>query len=968
MAEKVEGMKVNFKNGQIDKPSRARQGSEWRKWDFHVHTPFSYLNNQFGDNFDEYVQTLFKKAIEKEISVIGITDYFCIEGYKKIKNEYLDDKAKLGQLFSEDEIAKIKEITLLPNIEFRLDRSVKIDKKNKPSTESKINFHVIFSDTVAIEDIEENFLHRLEIITENWPQSETQYRSLTRRNMEILGEKLKREQLSFQRKSYIYVGMNCTEVNDEKIVSVLKSNRSTFEGKYILCLPSDENLSDVSWSDQGHNFRKILIQRSDVLFNSNQGSIDWGLGKKHPTQQAFIDEFKTLKPCIWGSDAHDPKTLFEPAEQRYTWIKADTTFEGLKQIIYEPEERVRIQKNNPSFADDKPYFSELVIKKEVSIYKNTEDQVCFREVSLPLNKNLVAIIGGRGTGKSMIVDYWAGIFKNISRETQRTEDSERAKDSEYTKTSDFNLKYAKNNIPSPSEETYDGGNDNNLDYIYIPQRRLKEVTEKRNVGDEVKKLLKIEELSFSPEVDKEIQATLNAVIEIRKWFDEENDRGEKPNDRDFVASLKKQNEDYIRSITTEANKEKLETYTANISQIKEIESRITRFADLINKIKKTQEELNKEINAINAQFTEEEGYKKVPEIDFKDQIEALAENSKSAYLLKEEKDNRNNAIKSDFEKDGFTGDLTSLLRNAETYQAQIKWAETQLELISQKEIALEKALNDRAALGVKIKQEYERQKENIDEAWSGILSIHEGKNKELIEKILLKDAKIKVTGEIVFDEQAFFTEFYRIFDRRSVKNIDILKGIYPIHNFEEWIQFVSVREFKEERVEDHQSFFFGMSERSKYLKTIPKITYDGKPLEKLSVGQRGTVYLRLKLATDAFSKPIVFDQPEDDLDNEFIMNELVSIFKQLKKCRQIIIVTHNANLVVNADAEQVIVANNVDERLSYTSGALENSDIIESVCKVLEGGKAAFERRKDKYSSLTNQSLVLPKFTVDASG
>lgn len=54
-------------------------GSEWRKWDLHVHTPFSYLNNQFGNDFDNYVKKLFKKAIEKEIAVIGITDYFCIE-------------------------------------------------------------------------------------------------------------------------------------------------------------------------------------------------------------------------------------------------------------------------------------------------------------------------------------------------------------------------------------------------------------------------------------------------------------------------------------------------------------------------------------------------------------------------------------------------------------------------------------------------------------------------------------------------------------------------------------------------------------------------------------------------------------------------------------------------------------------------------------------------------------------------
>jgi predicted ATPase len=105
----------------------------------------------------------------------------------------------------------------------------------------------------------------------------------------------------------------------------------------------------------------------------------------------------------------------------------------------------------------------------------------------------------------------------------------------------------------------------------------------------------------------------------------------------------------------------------------------------------------------------------------------------------------------------------------------------------------------------------------------------------------------------------------------------------------------------------------------------------------------------MQLATNAFSSPLIFDQPEDDLDNEFITKELVNLIKELKKYRQIIISTHNANLVVTADSEQVIVANNEDERLSYVSGSLENKDIIENVCRILEGGKAAFEKRKYKY-------------------
>lgn len=85
-------------------------GSEWRKWDFHVHTPYSVLNNQFGINasgdsdtgFDRYVQQLFSKAIEKDIWAIGITDYFSIDGYKRIHNNYLNNPTKMAELFPDD--------------------------------------------------------------------------------------------------------------------------------------------------------------------------------------------------------------------------------------------------------------------------------------------------------------------------------------------------------------------------------------------------------------------------------------------------------------------------------------------------------------------------------------------------------------------------------------------------------------------------------------------------------------------------------------------------------------------------------------------------------------------------------------------------------------------------------------------------------------------------------------------------
>ena len=73
------------------------RGSEWRKWDLQVHSPFSALNNGFGQDFEEYAKGLFKEALEKNIAAIGVSDYFSIEGYKQLR-ALRDNAARLESL------------------------------------------------------------------------------------------------------------------------------------------------------------------------------------------------------------------------------------------------------------------------------------------------------------------------------------------------------------------------------------------------------------------------------------------------------------------------------------------------------------------------------------------------------------------------------------------------------------------------------------------------------------------------------------------------------------------------------------------------------------------------------------------------------------------------------------------------------------------------------------------------------
>jgi hypothetical protein len=104
----------------------------------------------------------------------------------------------------------------------------------------------------------------------------------------------------------------------------------------------------------------------------------------------------------------------------------------------------------------------------------------------------------------------------------------------------------------------------------------------------------------------------------------------------------------------------------------------------------------------------------------------------------------------------------------------------------------------------------------------------------------------------------------------------------------------------------------------------------------------------------------LIDQPDENLDNESIYKLLTAYFKTAKTRRQIILITHNPNLVVNADSEQVIVAH-CDRRpdglphITYQSGSLENNippdaGIKQQVCRILEGGVDAFRRRERRYA------------------
>ena len=169
-----------------------------------------------------------------------------------------------------------------------------------------------------------------------------------------------------------------------------KDGASSFQKHYDLFEDVESGSLDA--------LRKSIYSISNCISSSNEEDILYFSGQKKDKKEIVIDKCGSLKPCIHGSDAHTEEKLFTPDDQKYCWIKADTTFEGLKQIIYEPEpgERVKISTIEPDQKDGYKIISKIR-------FTNTKD---FPEHIL-FNKNLCSIIGSRSSGKSALLAYLA---------------------------------------------------------------------------------------------------------------------------------------------------------------------------------------------------------------------------------------------------------------------------------------------------------------------------------------------------------------------------------------------------------------------------------------------------------------------------------------------------------------------------------------------------------------------------------
>src|SRR5690606_28425395 len=251
---------------------------------------------------------------------------------------------------------------------------------------------------------------------------------------------------------------------------------------------------------------KGIINKAHLVFTSAESVERYLSAKSKLTEQNVND---LLFDC---SDAHTFSSQTSEKDRIgncFNWIKGDTTFEGLRQVVFERFERVSVRNTNPQWDYPKPYFSEIKIEN-TEIFG--EGGVKFSSKELPLNPNLVAIIGGRGTGKSLLLDAIAKTFNK----TQKNKRAEKVS----IVSSDFHVTYKKQDN---AEVVYYIQNSNSLDYLHIHQGEVKEIADPSNpekLDSEIKSLLKLpsnEEIQ-TDFPDSSIEKLINEIFDIKDWF------------------------------------------------------------------------------------------------------------------------------------------------------------------------------------------------------------------------------------------------------------------------------------------------------------------------------------------------------------------------------------------------------------------------------------------------------------------
>ncbi|MDQ0660599.1 TrlF family AAA-like ATPase [Paenibacillus sp. W2I17] len=671
---------------------------------------------------------------------------------------------------------------------------------------------------------------------------------------------------------------------------------------------------------------KLMIECVDIceIPNNSESNLR--------TKQFYLDTFN--KPCIISSDSHS-----QYEGKKYSWIKAEPTIEGLRQVIYEPKHRVHLGEYSPV---DPVHKINIVKMNFPETTKIVGEDFCVRgDLEIPFSPNLTCFIGGRGSGKSTIL--------NLIHEKLKPGENL------------FFKKFKLENLPKEKEigdYIQIDDNDDEKFIEFLSQNEIEDfaINYEKFTTSLFPRLLKVSESARYIELNNQLGKYIESIDEKKdclvKQFklqvQKKSNEKQKKTFENIVNSLKDETYTLLNMKIKDTDKEIKQIKKSKesfVNYVKEIEninsSYVVDSSNMINNIyEKKKDEMIKSISKVVDEYSKDDNFTII-----NDRLNALED-----QLLTERQ-----SINEYLTSKGLTGenlaDVASATQEVNKYDALIREDGENIDILQERIDTF--IQND--TLKDQLIDEINGMIQNLN---LSLMNLSE--HVKPIEVSFSFDFE-KAKKEILNAMKVSFEKFDYF---NNIKMSDIEKYLFcvepnEINDFDIYLTALQAVGIKSKTFNALNEYFsvpirfaiFKLIIKKNLMdvdsyKTL-KVQYDGKKLENTSFGQRCTaaIVLLLKLGNN----PIIIDEPEAHLDGTVIAEYLVDLIKENKQNRQIIFSTHNANFAINGDAELINILD-VSElnKTQITSTSIEDIENRDKLLR-LEGGKLAFENREKKY-------------------
>jgi len=1019
------------------------RGSVWRQWDLHVHTPasFHWTGKKFeGDMSSPDNRALIDEMIEAmnaaEPAVFAIMDYWTFDGWFALKNRLAEPGAPV-----------LKKI-VFPGIELRLSAP----------TSKRLNAHVIFAETIPDHHLRE-FLSDLKLERTDRSVSKESLIDLARGTADDMLTKKghKKAAVDADAQEALMAGYKLAEVKADSYKAAIKKVPGE---QAIGFMPFDtsDGLTEVKWEDHYAYFLGLL--ESSPIFESRNADLRTAfLCEETPKNKAWIGNFKhglknIPRLVVSGSDAHcfvgvagdnDRRGYGDFPSGKKTWIKADLSFHGLKQAILEPAKR--------SFIGEKPPKLQAVETSKIHFIESIEVTKTGTKTGignwlhgcdLPLNPDLVAIIGNKGSGKSALADILATLghsrqakhfsFLKPERFLGKSGDPARQFTGTLTWRDESTESRPLNESPAPDKQEL---------VRYIPQHYFEELCNDHVSGksDAFEKELRavifshtseemrLGALDFDQLTEQQEQALRNRLGEFRKELKTLNGAIARIEDQLQPIEEKKLTDQLLvktREIEVHQKikpaevapppetmepeqKQAAEALAATAQKIEEstkrthqIQAELTSIAKKQKAIANAREQLRMLQRAYDQAQQQIAGDLQLAGLNWADvaklEIKTSLLDERAAALVEQqaalqtEGGTLTGTLETlEHEKKAHATKLNARQQQFETYQQQLAvWTkkfealtgtatepdtkvglETRLAQIKELPTKRLDLQAQRLQLTAEIFDSLDAQRKAREALFKPVQDlikandlIREDYRLQFQATLAASAAAIaerlfalikQTSGALRGQDEALLT-VKKLFDSQDLNTKEgALAFATALHETLEQAAKSSGTEVgitgllkKDQIAVSVYDLIFGLD----FLEPRYSLLFQDTQIEQLSPGQRGALLLIFYLLVDNGKTPIILDQPEENLDNETVFRLLVPVLSEAKKKRQIIMVTHNPNLAVVCDAEQIIHAS-FDRAagcvIKYMAGSLENPTLNTAVVTVLEGTKPAFNNRSGKY-------------------